>query len=86
MNSIVEFCEATKDFFVTTGKIVWYLVHPKDLLLLLWDLLVQYSLPVCLMTCLIALILYLCGWKKVKPFISGSFFGYLAIQMINSAL
>lgn len=84
--AIKDFCESTKDFFVTAGKILWYLTHPKKLGMLLWSGCVKYSLPICLIMCLLALILYLCGWKKIKPLIGGSFLGYLVIQMVNSAL
>lgn len=83
---IKDFCIATKDFFATAGKILWYLVHPKNLGMLIWGGCVKYSLPICLTICLLSMILYLCGWKKYKPLISGSFLGYLVIQMVNSAL
>lgn len=86
IDTIKDFCIATKDFFVTAGKILWYLVHPKQLGLIVWGGCVKYSLPVLLMICLLAMILYLCGWKKIKPLIGGSFLGYIVIQMINAAL
>lgn len=84
--AIKDFCVSTKDFFVTAGKILWYLTHPKNLGLFLWGGCVKYSLPICIMICFFSLALYLCGWKKIKPLIGGSFLGYLVIQMVNSAL
>lgn len=86
LQAIKEFCINTKDFFVTSGKILWYLTHPKNLAMFIWGGCVEYCLPVCAMICFLSLLLYLCGWDKAKRFASGSFLGYLAIQMINAAL
>lgn len=86
LEGIKDFCVATKDFFVSAGKILWYLTHPKTLGMLIWSGCVKYSLPICLTICLLALLLYVCGCKKFKFLISGSFLGYVVIQMINSAL
>lgn len=83
---IQDFCIETKDFFVTAGKVLYYLSHPKQLAWILWNGLVQYSLPIFIFICLLSLILYMCGWKKIRRIISGSFFGYVVIQMINAAL
>jgi hypothetical protein len=84
--NIKEFTTATKDFFVGIGKVFYYISHPAQLGMLIWGGLVKYSLPICLMICILALLLYLMGHDKAKKFIAGSFFGYFVIQMISSAL
>ncbi len=84
--SIQEFTTATKDFFVGIGKVFYYLTHPAQLGMFIWGGLVKYSLPICLMICILALLLYLIGYDKARKFIAGSFFGYFVIQMINAAI
>lgn len=85
MGEIKEFCEATKDFFVTAGKGLYYISHPKELGLLVWNGCVCNSFNVCLLICLISIIIYTCGYKKAKIGITGSFIIYLLINMINVA-
>lgn len=84
--SIKEFTSLTKDFFNAVSKIVHYITHPAELGMSIWGGLVKYSLPVCLIMCILALLLYLMGYDKAKKFISGSFFGYIVIQMIHSTI
>lgn len=84
--SIKDFTTTTKGFFIGIEKVFYYLTHLDQLCILIWNDLVKYSLPVCLMICILSLLLYLIGYNKARKLISGSFFGYVVIQMINSAI
>jgi len=84
--SIKEFTSSTKDFFKAVSKIIHYITHPAELGMSIWGGIVKYSLPVCLIMCILALLFYLMGYDKAKKFISGSFFGYIVIQMVNAAI
>lgn len=84
MDEIKEFCTSTKDFFVAAGKGIYYVSHPKEAGLVIWNGCVHNSFNICLLICLISIIIYTCGYKKAKIGISGSFIFYLLINMINS--
>lgn len=68
------------------GKSIYYLTHPKQLLLILWSCTVEYSYLICLLICVAGVIAYILGHKKDSKWITGSIVGYTIIQAINSAL
>jgi hypothetical protein len=82
LESIRVFCENTKDTFVILGKVLFYIVHPKDLFLLAWNGIVDISFFASMLICLGAIIAYLGGWDKGKRTAWASFYAYIIIRMI----
>jgi len=86
VNSIKEFNENTKAFFSTVSNIIYYLTHPKQLGLLIWNGLVEHSFEICLLICLLSIVAYLVGYERGKKVAKGSVLTYIVVQMFNSAL
>ena len=84
MEEIKEFCIATKDFFINAGKGLFYITHPSSLGTLIWNGCVYNSFMICTIICLTSLIIYMCGNKKAKLGVTGSFFVYILIHMLNA--
>lgn len=84
MEEIKEFCIATKDFFVEMGKGMFYITHPHELGTLIWNGVVARSFIICTIICLTSLIIYMCGSKKARLGVSGSFLFYILVQMLNA--
>lgn len=67
------------------GKFLYYLMHPKLLLAVLWHCIELYSFWICLFVALIAFVFYSLGFKKMAKFIPGSIAIYTLIRMIAGA-
>ncbi|NEZ47814.1 hypothetical protein FDF74_11540 [Clostridium niameyense] len=65
--------------------ILYYLIHPKQLIMLFWGGIVQYSYVICLIVGLISILFYVSGRKKSGKWITGSVLAYTIIQALNLA-
>lgn len=86
IKTIKEFCETTGDFFKGMSQIMYYSVHPKELLEMIWSALVTNSFEVFLLLCLVSTMTWLIGWEKGKKIATGSILTYGVIQAINAGL
>lgn len=83
VDAIKQFCDTTGEFFQTMGKVMHYLLNPKELAWMMWSGLVANSLEICLLLCLLSTMAWLIGWNKGKKIATGSILVYGVIQAIN---
>lgn len=74
------------DYLKNLCDFVYYLTHPKQLLLLTWSGIVKYSYIICLVVLLISILFYLTNNKKSVKWIKGSILIYLLIQALNCVI
>lgn len=77
MGSISTFADHMNNFF-------FYITHPLDLLLLIWQGISYASFYICIAACFIGIILHMAEVDKGKKIAIGSIFIYLVICMINA--
>jgi hypothetical protein len=78
MGAIATFCDyMNKTFF--------YITHPKITGTIIWNFIDHESYFICMLVCLIALSLYLCGWEKGKKVTMGSTMIFILIKMLSTA-
>lgn len=90
MDTIKNLIEEVKDlncsikhFSESIGQGWYYITHPLELVLILWNEAVRYSFYVCLMIFVTGTIVYLIGYKKGAKWARVSVFSYVAIQIFN---
>jgi len=69
----------------TISKTLYYLFHPKQLFLLFWAGVVNYSYIICLLIGIASILLYINGKKKSGKWVTGSIIAYTLIQALNCA-
>lgn len=82
--TISNFGEETKSFFKAIESILFYLTHPKDLAMTIWDGAVAYGFYICLAVTMVGIILYIIGVKGGAKYSKIAFFSYLTIQIFNA--
>jgi hypothetical protein len=78
VDAITKFCD-------TMNTVFYYITHPKESGLAIWNFLDHNSYFICMIVCLIALTLYLCGWEKGKKYTQNSVLIFILIKMLGSA-
>jgi NADH:ubiquinone oxidoreductase subunit H len=78
MGAITQFCESM-------NKAFYYITHPKETGLIIWNFIDHESYFICMLVCLIALCLYLCGWEKGKKVTVNSTLVFILIKMLSTA-
>jgi len=77
--------DAITKFANTMNNIFYYVSHPKETGLVVWNFIDHESYFICMLVCLIALALYLCGWEKGKKVTVSSTMIFILIKMLSTA-
>jgi NADH:ubiquinone oxidoreductase subunit H len=78
MDAIAKFAE-------TMNQVFYYIGHPKEAGLAAWGFIDVNSYYICMIVCLLAVLLYLCGWEKGKKYAQGSTLIFILIKMLGTA-
>lgn len=84
--SLTQQISQLNEHLKSIGKVLYYITHPKQLLIILWHCTLEYNYLICLLICVAGVIMYILGHKKGTKWISGSIIVYTLMQAINSAL